>query len=405
MAQAPGGNFANAAATPHTPEDGPDAPLPRATPALARAATPDALEGNAAFAEKQAPRSESQQKGAMMLDFPFKTPPASGETIAIRPGLLWARLGLPFRLDHVNVYFIEDNDGWIIVDTGIDNAATRAEWTALLEGPLKGFRFRGLLVTHHHPDHIGLAGWLCEKLSVPLMTSRTSFLSAMNFYNSPELLAATAYSRFYTSHGMSPESAALVSTQGQEYMHMLSKLPFTYRRLTAGDVLSFGGRRFHVLSGDGHSAEQLMLHLPEERLLLAADQVIEKISPNVSVSAFEPEGNPLGAFLHSLESLRREVDDSVLVLAGHRLPFHGLHERCTALIAHHDERCDIIRDALQSGPKSAAQLLPAMFPHQLTPHEMSFAFTELLAHANYLVASGGFVWQDRPDGARLIAQA
>ncbi|OUS22356.1 MBL fold metallo-hydrolase [Rhodobacterales bacterium 59_46_T64] len=340
-----------------------------------------------------------------MLDFPYDTAPAPGEVFTIRPGLLWVRLSLPFRLDHVNIYLIEDGDGWIIVDTGIDDKAGRAQWQALFDGALKGYRFNGLFVTHHHPDHIGLAGWLCDKLDIPLLTSQTAFLSAMNFYNSPELLAATAYSRFYASHGMTPEVAALVSTQGQEYMRMLSKPPFTYRRLRDGDILTLGGRAFHVLSGDGHCSEQLMLHLPEENLLLAADQVIEKISPNVSVMAFEPGGDPLGGFLHSLDRLRSTLPDDVLVLAGHRMPFYGLHDRCTALIAHHHERCDIIRAALATGPKSAAELVPVMFPRDLTPHEMSFAFTEVLAHTNYLVGTGDCRWLDRADGTRAITRA
>ncbi|GLT11936.1 MBL fold metallo-hydrolase [Sulfitobacter porphyrae] len=340
-----------------------------------------------------------------MLDFPYNTPPQPGEVITVRPGLLWARLSLPFRLDHVNVYFIEDENGWIIVDTGIDNRTCRGQWQDLLNGPLKGVRFGGLLVTHHHPDHIGLAGWLCDTLGIPLLTGRTTFLSAMNFYNSPEILAATAYSRFYASHGMPPEIAALVSTQGQEYMRMLSKPPFTYRQLSDGDVLHLGGRRFQVLAGGGHCPESLMLYEPQEKLFLAADQVIEKISPNVSVMAFEPEGDPLGEYLASLDRLRREIPGDVLVLSGHRRPFHGLHARCTELMEHHEERCDLIRAAVATQPHSVAGLLPRMFRPDLTPHEMSFAFTELLAHANYLVARGMVAWRDDASGTRMIVPA
>jgi glyoxylase-like metal-dependent hydrolase (beta-lactamase superfamily II) len=340
-----------------------------------------------------------------MLTFPFATAPAEGEVITVRPGILWARLSLPFRLDHVNIFFLEDTDGWMIVDAGIDTRTSRAQWRALLDGPLKGVRFTGLLVTHHHPDHIGLAGWLCDMLEVPLLTSRTSFLSAMNFYNSPEILAATEFSRFYASHGMSPEIAALVSTMGQEYMHMLSKPPFTYRRIADGEVLRIGGRDFHVLTGDGHCPEQVMLYLPDEKLFLAADQVIEKISPNVSVMAFEPSGDPLGAFLGSLDRIRADVAEDVLTLAGHRLPFAGLHARCADLARHHAERCQIIRRALDNGPLSAAQLVPIMFDREMTPHEMSFAFSETLAHTNYLVSACECVWEDRADGTRVIRKA
>lgn len=332
-----------------------------------------------------------------MLDFPFETAPAPGETIEIRPGILWARMSLPFRLDHVNIYFISDDDGWIIVDTGVDDGASRHQWQSLLAGPLAGFRFRGLLVTHHHADHIGLAGWLCERLDIPLLTSQTAFLSAMNFYNSPDILSAPPYGNFLISHGIAPEIAALVSTQGQDYMRMLSKPPLTYRCIKDGDILIFGGRQFQVMSGDGHCPEQLMLYSADEELFLAADQVIEKISPNVSVMPFEPDGDPLGDFLHSLARIRNEVGNDALVLAGHRLPFFGLHDRCDALITHHEERCDIIRTAAYDTPKSAAELMSLMFRHDLTPHEMSFAFTEVLAHTNYLVATGDCYWHEQRD--------
>ncbi|WP_346908584.1 MBL fold metallo-hydrolase [uncultured Roseibium sp.] len=333
-----------------------------------------------------------------MIRFPFETPPAPGEVIEVSAGVLWARFALPFRLDHVNVYFLRDDDGWVVVDTGISNPETKAAWEALLAGPLQGEKIAAVLATHHHPDHIGLAGWLCEKLEAPLLTSTTSFLSCMNFYNSPEFLAATEYMRFYASHGMPDEVAALVSTQGHQYMRMLSQPPASYRRLYDGMVLKIGGRDFHVLTGDGHSAEQAMLYQPEAGLFLAADQVIEKISPNISVPAYEPQGNPLGAFLSSLGRIARDVPDEVLVLAGHRLPFHGLHERTKALIDHHDERCELIVEACRTQAVSATDLVPVLFHRELSPHEMSFAFSETLAHLNYLVAEGKVMWEQDATG-------
>lgn len=337
------------------------------------------------------------------LDHPFDTPPAPGELIQIAPGLLWARFALPFRLDHVNVYFLQTDDGWLIVDTGIDNSETREAWRTMLSGAMRGERIAGLIVTHHHPDHIGLAGWLCETLNIPLLTSRTGFLSTTTFFNSPELLAASAYSDFFISHGMSDELAALVSVQGHQYMRMLSKPPFTYRRLSAGDRLQAGARHFDILSGDGHCPEQLMFYAAEDNILLAADQVIEKISPNISVMAFEPDGNPLGDFIGSLQRLIRDIPEDALVLAGHRLPFVGLHQRCRELIAHHGYRCDQIRDEAAMRPVSAADLLPVMFPQTLSPHEMSFAFSEVLAHMNSLAADGELVWQIDTAGHRRLA--
>ncbi|MEZ5675259.1 Glyoxylase, beta-lactamase superfamily II [Thalassovita litoralis] len=340
----------------------------------------------------------------MSLHHPFTTPPQPGDVIEVRPGILWARLALPFQLDHVNIYFLQDNDGWMIVDGGISNKQTRAAWEALLNGPFAGEKFTGLIITHHHPDHIGMAGWLCEKLDIPMLTSRTSFLSCMMFAHSPAVMEATPYSEFYARHGMAPEIAALVSTQGHNYLRMLSTPPFTYRRLYHGMTLPIGDRKFQVLTGDGHCAEQVMLYLPEEKLFLAADQVIEKISPNVSVMATEPEGNPLGGFIHSLNYLKRELPEDVLVLSGHRLPFYGLHIRCTDLVAHHEERCGMIHDACRTRDISANDLIPVIFHRQLDPHQMSFAFSEVLAHVNFMVKRGQLEWISEP-GDRLTLRS
>lgn len=340
-----------------------------------------------------------------MLEFPFEQPPEPGTVTEVAAGILWARLPLPFRLDHVNVYFLEDDDGWYIVDTGIANRECKAVWQALFDGPLAGLRFKGLIATHHHPDHIGLAGWLCDRLEVPLFTSRTSFLSCLTFTHSPAILEASDYSRFYASHGMSPEIAALVSTQGHDYLRMLSMPPHTYRRLAAGQILTIGSRDFEILTGEGHCAEQVMLNCRADRILLAADQVIEKISPNVSVMAFEPHGDPLGDYLASLRMLAAQISPETLVLAGHRLPFRGLQERCADLAAHHEERCLQIHRAVDAAPRSASALVPILFPKVVVPHELSFAFSEVLAHLNHMVARGEIAWRIRDDGSHVVENA
>lgn len=337
-----------------------------------------------------------------MLDHPFRDPPAPGTLLEVADGVLWTRLDLPFRLDHVNIHLLRDDDGWVVMDAGIANRETKAAWESLLNGALAGERITGLLVTHHHPDHIGLAGWLCEKLEIPLMTSRTAYLSSNFLYNSPDLMAASDYSRFYASHGMPDEIAALVSTQGHDYLRMMSEPPFTYRRLAHGDTLTIGGRDFRVMCGDGHCAEQVMLHLPEAKLFFAADQVIEKISPNISVMAYEPEGDPLGGFLRSLDDIRQDVPDDSLVLAGHRLPFYGLHERIEELKSHHRQRLQAITDAARCQAVSAADVIPLLFHRAMSPHEMSFAFSEALAHMNHLSAGGMAVWQTDETGHRRL---
>lgn len=350
-------------------------------------------------------RTRPPQRGTLSaLVFPRAEPPAPGDVVEIATGILWTRIALPFKLDHVNIFLIEDGDGWAVLDTGIANDATRAAWDALVRGPLAGRRLTRLIVTHFHPDHIGLAGWLCERHGMPMLTSQTCYLGCLNISLKPEAIGDKTYRDVYLRHGMSEETAKVVSTQGHGYLRMVTPLPPTFMRLVAGDVLTIGGRRFDVLSGDGHAAEQLMLYLPEENLLLAADQVLAKITPNISVWAVEPEGDPLGLYLRSLAALQVRIPDDALVLPGHQLPFFGLHTRCRELADHHEERCAMIARACREEPKSVAELVPVIFPRPLDPHQMSFAFSEVHAHVNFMLRRDELVWTEPRDGMmRVIA--
>jgi len=338
------------------------------------------------------------------LVFPFSLPPGQGEAIEVAPGLLWARIPLPFRLDHVNVYFLDDGDGWAVVDTGIDNDKARLAWNALLGGPLAGRRLTRILVTHMHPDHIGLAGWLTERFDIPLMTSQTAYIECLNLSLAPGRLQAPVYRNFYRRNGLDEATTALIATMGHDYLGMVATLPPTFERLVAGDRLDVGGRAFDVLAGDGHAPEQLMLFNREEKLFLGADQVLAKISPNVSVSALSPRGDPLGLYLRSLRALKADLPEDSLVLPGHQLPFYGLHERANELAAHHVARCEALLRACRGKPHRPAELLPVLFLRQLDPHQMGFAFSELLAHVNYMLDRGVLKWMERGDGpARLTA--
>ena len=321
------------------------------------------------------------------LTFPYPTPPEPGSVMEIAPGILWLRLALPYRLDHVNVYLIEDGAGWAVLDTGLDDAATRAAWETLLAGALRGRPLTRVLVTHYHPDHIGLAGWLCERFGLPLLMSQTEYLVSLSIHLEPGALNAEPYRSFYRSHGLDSETTERLLTSGHRYLRMISGLPRTFRRLIAGELLRIGGRTFEVLSGGGHAPEQVMLFCPAENLLLCADQVLARISPNISVQAMDPEGDPLGIYLRSLASLKRDLPEDVLVLPGHNLPFVGLGTRIDELCAHHEARCVAIETACRSAPCTAADLVPVVFRRVIDdPHQMGFAFSEGLAHVNYLLA-------------------
>jgi glyoxylase-like metal-dependent hydrolase (beta-lactamase superfamily II) len=323
---------------------------------------------------------------------PFAEPPELGQTIEVAPGILWTRLSLPFRLDHVNIYLIDDGDGWAVLDTGLGSNKTRAMWEALAAGPLAGRRLTRLIVTHFHPDHIGLAGWMCERFDMPMLTSQTAWLGCINISLNPDALTAQHYRDFYMAHGMDDATTSVVMTQGHGYLRMVSPLPPTFRRIVAGDVLKIGGREFEVMTGDGHAPEQVMLWCAAEEIFLAADQVLAKITPNVSVWAVDPQGDPLGLYLRSLKSLKARLPEDAFVLPGHQLPFRGLHTRCDELAAHHAARCELIAAACAARPHSVAELVPVMFTRQLDPHQLSFAFSEVHAHVNYMVERGELGW-------------
>jgi glyoxylase-like metal-dependent hydrolase (beta-lactamase superfamily II) len=346
----------------------------------------------------------TNSRHAAPLVFPFPDPPESGQTIEVAPGVLWARIPLPFRLDHVNVYVIDDGEGWAVVDTGIDNKSARAAWNALLDGPLAGRRLTRLIVTHMHPDHIGLAGWLTDRFDIPLLTSQTAYSDSLNLSLAPGRLQAPVYRNFYLRNGLDEATTALIATMGHDYLGMVAPLPPTFERLVAGDRLTIGGRDFDILSGDGHAPEQLMLFNRQEKLFLSADQALAKISPNVSVVATSPRDDPLGLYLRSLRALRADLPEDALVLAGHQLPFYGLHERARDLAGHHEARCEALLRACRDRPHRAAELLPVMFTRKLDPHQMGFAFSELLAHVNYMLAQGSLRWiEPANEPARLIA--
>ena len=345
----------------------------------------------------QAGRGESEAS----LQFPFPTPPGPGAAIEVAPGILWARFPLPFRLNHVNVFLLADGEGWAAVDAGISDGPTRACWEALMAGPLKGERLTRLIVTHSHPDHIGLAGWLHRRFGAALVTSQTAWLACLYESLAPDALNRPSYRQNYLRHGLGDYTESLMET-GHRYLRMVEPLPDTFRRIVAGDLLRIGGRTFRVLTGDGHAAEQVMLHCAEDRLFLAADQVLSRITPNVSVWATSPDDDPLGLYLRSLAALRREVPDDALVLPGHELPFLGLHARLGQLSRHHDGRLDRILAACREAPRTVFELLPSLFRLPLGPHETVFAFSEALAHVNRLVSDGRLRWVEVGDGLSRV---
>jgi glyoxylase-like metal-dependent hydrolase (beta-lactamase superfamily II) len=339
-----------------------------------------------------------QPHPASALTYPFPVPPAPGGLIDIAPGLRWLRLPLPYRLDHVNIYLIENEGGWTALDTGLGTEESKEMWEAVMAGPLAGEGLKSLVVSHYHPDHVGLAGWLCARFGIEMAMPRPEYLLSLVLQHAPGDYGAEVYRPFYRRHGLDAEATEIVLSRGHEYLHRTTGVPPSYRRIKNGDTLTIGQRDFRVITGGGHALEQAILYRPEEKLFLAADQVIARISPNVSVHPMEASLDALGIYLASLRSIRATVAADVLVLPGHGLPFYGLHDRIEELIAHHAERCGLIATSCQAASLSVAEIVPHLFTRTLDAHQTGFAFGEVLAHVNHMLGKGELRRETDADG-------
>jgi glyoxylase-like metal-dependent hydrolase (beta-lactamase superfamily II) len=321
-----------------------------------------------------------------MLHFPVAVPPGPGELRAIAPGVRWLRMPLPFALDHINLWLIEDGPGWTLVDTGYAMASVKALWQQIFAEGLDGRPIRRILVTHYHPDHIGLAGWLAEHWQAPLWTTEKEWLHARVMSGDSEDFAPLRRA-FARRAGLDAAAGALFAERHDGYRRGVPSVPASYRRIADGTSVEIGGRRWHVIVGEGHAPELACLYCAETGVLISSDQVLPKISPNISVAPHEPDGDPLACYLASLARLRAAVPGEVLVLPSHNLPFRGLHRRIDELADHHAARCEEILLACER-PLSAIELVPTLFRRPLDRHQMGFALGETLAHLHYLLVQG-----------------
>ncbi len=342
------------------------------------------------------------------------TLPATGSSIEVAPGIRWLRMPLPFALDHINLWLLRDRqdgiEGWTVVDCGISNDDTRAAWEQIFAQDLQGLPVLRVLVTHMHPDHIGLAHWLCERWRTPdrecrLWISATDWNAARMASQTTTGFGGDAAAQFFALHGLSdPDALAKVRARSNYYSSMVPQVPGRYRRLLDGMVLDIGGQAWRGIAGYGHAPEHIALHCPGLGVLISGDMVLPRISTNVSVIDIEPEADPLPLYLQSIAQMRALPADS-LVLPSHGKPFRGLHERIAQLTAHHDERFNDVLAACAERPHSAADLLPVLFKRPLDLHQTTFAMGEAIAHLHALASAGRLQALPVTAGVRRFALA
>jgi glyoxylase-like metal-dependent hydrolase (beta-lactamase superfamily II) len=309
-----------------------------------------------------------------------------GEPCEIVAGLYGVRLELPFALDHVNIWLCAERDGWTVIDAGLADEPTRERWRNLRRGLLAERPIRRVLATHYHPDHMGLAGWLCAEAGAELWTSRTEWLTARLLAQDVSDEWVAAGRRFDHGAGLDVALIEERAARGNLYRRRVAPPPAAFRRVREGDRLRLGEVEWEVIVGRGHAPEMICLFSAERNVLIAGDQVLPRISPNVSVWPSEPEANPLAEFISSLARFR-ELPEDCLVLPSHGLPFRGLRARIDQLLAHHEERLAATRAACAT-PITIADLMPKLFDRPLDGHQLQFALGESIAHVNCLVDKG-----------------
>ncbi len=345
------------------------------------------------------------------LIYPFEAPPPRGETLEVAPGVLWIRMPLPFKLDHINLWAIDDGEGWAVVDTGVRSEDSIATWRTLFDRSTDGRPISRVFVTHMHPDHVGMAGWLTRKFGCRLWMTRLEYLNCRALVADTGREAPADALAFYRRAGWSETAAESYKTRFGDFGKMIYALPDSYRRIHDGEVVRIGQHDWRVIVGSGHCPEHACLYSAELKLLISGDQILPRISSNVSVYPMEPDSNPMAEWLASLDKIEREVPDDVLVLPSHNECFRGLHARIAHLRKGQHTALDRLRRRLEE-PRRAVDVFVSLFGRPIDEANvplLGMATGEALACLNYLLARGdavckcdanGVAWYHLSDRAR-----
>lgn len=320
------------------------------------------------------------------LQYPFgrEVNPPPGEPQKIAEGVYWVRFPMPMSLDHINLWLLEDGEGWTVVDTCLAIPDAKELWESLFSGFMGGKPIQRVLCTHMHPDHVGLAGWLCERFDCALWMTRGEYLTCRTLVADTDREAPEAGIDFYRRAGYDEEQIERYRKRFGFFGKAVSPLPDSYRRLSDMETLTIGGRYWQVFVGSGHSPEHACFYCPSLRLLISGDQVLPRITPNVSLHPTEPEGDPLKAWLYSSARLREKLPEDLLVLPSHQAPFVGLHTRLSQLIDGHERDLRQLLEFLNE-PRRAVECFPPLFTREIGSGELGLAIGETLAHLNCLL--------------------
>ncbi len=329
------------------------------------------------------------QTSAAGLSYPWgKAFPAAGQIMRVADGVNWARIPMPGSLGHINSWLLDDGNALVAVDTGLQLGMCSDAWKALFTDALKDRPLSKILCTHLHPDHIGLAGWLCKKFEAPLLMTRGEWLTARMLMGDVRDVPPPEAAAMHVAAGWSEEQVAAEESKGWgRFSSVIFPLPISYQRLKDGDILHFGAHQWRVVVGSGHSPEHACLWNEAAGVLISGDQVLPRISSNVSVHISEPTANPLKEWLDSIDKLLAIVPDDVLVCPAHGEPFRGLHTRLKALRDEHLMRLDALEEAMKT-PLRVVDSFTLLFNRPIDDDNRGMATGEAFSHLSYLEHAG-----------------
>lgn len=279
---------------------------------------------------------------------------------------------LPFRLDHVHCFLAEGENGWTIIDAGLNTDVSKEVWAPIIEQ----HQINKILITHYHPDHFGYAGTLQTLTNAKVWMTETDATAGLTFWEPQSLKGVKGN---YAACGIPFEFSEELTSDEASFHLRVKPYPEVNHYIEEGMKFVLGKHEYEVIFTPGHSDGLITLYNKERNLLLSTDHILPKISPNISYW-FRGNPNPLASFFTSLEKIKRLHVE--YVIPSHGEPFMDANKRIDELLSHHEERLQKVHDYIQS-PGTIFEVTGKLFK-KLTTHEMRFAIGETLAHLEYL---------------------
>lgn len=340
------------------------------------------------------------------ISFPYEKPPDFGEILSIAEDIFWARMPLPMMLDHVNVYILNSNEGLTIIDTGINSKECINAWKRIIGNYFPDKKILQVIITHHHPDHIGLVGWFSTFFNAKIFSSRTSWLMARMLSLDIQKFPDRNVIKFWKKGGMEKN---LLEKKSKErpfnFSDVVYPIPIGFQSKYRGENILINGEKWIIEIGNGHAPDHIVLYSNQRSIILAGDQIIAGISSNLGVYATEPNLDTVGLFIHSCKKFHDLFDDDVLVLPGHKMPFFGIKSRLNQLIFHHEEILKRMNEKLVKGEFSAVDLFNTVFGRDIKEGEYILALGETIGHLNFFKNKGLLSWTERKDGVQLFSMS